>query len=81
MYKLLELGAKIVISMEKCLSTVFWIDNGILHCYNRELGDCIRTDMSAEKFNNHVERMIKEGGKIEVNTYTNTQAEIYAAMS
>jgi len=80
MYNLLELGAKIVISMEKCLSTVFWIENSVLHCYNKELGECVRTDMNAEKFNNHVQRIISEGGKIDVHTYTNKQAEIYNSM-
>ena len=74
MYNLLELGAKITISMEKCLSTVFWIENSVLHCYNSEIGECVRTDMNAENFNNHVQRMIKEGGKIDVHTYTNKQA-------
>ncbi len=76
MYKLLTLGGKIVIKAENCLSTVFWITDGVLHSYNKALGDMIRTDMTAEKFNAHCERIVSEGGEIEVHTYTNTQAEI-----
>lgn len=80
MYNLLKSGAAIIISMKKYISTVFYMEGNTIHCYNAELGDCQRDDLTAEQFNAHCENMIRQGGQIQAFTYTNKQAEIINAM-
>lgn len=73
MYELLKQGMKIIVSLEGCLSTVFWIEDNKLHCYNRSLEEFIHLDGSEEWWNNHVQRMISSmipnGGGLTIRTY------------
>ena len=80
MYNLLECGAKIIVSMQECISTVFWIEDNTIHTFNRELGDMRREDLTPEKINSFFEQIIRDGGTIEAHTYTNKQEEIYKAI-
>ena len=67
MYQLMQDGAKIVISAENCLSTLFWIENGKMYCYNAAVGTLPRDDMNAKDFEEFIGRIMQDGGNIEIN--------------
>ena len=69
MYELLKQGMKIIVSLGGCLSTVFWIEDDKLHCYNRSLEEFIHSDGSEEWWNSHAQRIISNGGNLTIRTY------------